>query len=378
MLKACAGTTMMCNVAIVASPGCSQQVCGALSPGYALPHAAATLQSPEFYTWIRKTYMWHQLGQAVFFFLWGGIPFLVWCVQGSKGWGLPWGGHCQWAGLLPADRNDAAHSAGGSSCHLALCQHISLPCSICSAFGFAKCSSHNVMTKSLISNRSPAVCCRGFVIRILLTMHVSVEQRQQQMQAGASAAVNTIMFAFLARGISVTQCKARTEKLHILVTPQCAIRPLLAQMTWLVNSVVHVWGSKDYESGDSSRNNALVALLVFGDGWHNNHHAHEVCQQKIVSTAMLGTVQGYKLLLLTGLSQATTCSQSISQAAKSLPSLTPALLLAHLQYSAAHGLEWWQVDFSYYVIRALEVAGLAWDVKRPSEEQKRKLAVRKA
>lgn len=88
---------------------------------YALPHAAATLQSPEFYTWIRKTYMWHQLGQAVFFFLWGGIPFLVWCGQGSKGWGLPWGGHCQWAGLLPADRNDAAHSAGGSSCHLALC-----------------------------------------------------------------------------------------------------------------------------------------------------------------------------------------------------------------------------------------------------------------
>lgn len=149
-------------------------------------------------------------------------------------------------------------------------------------------------------------------------------------------------------------------------------------MTWLVNSVVHVWGSKDYESGDSSRNNALVALLVFGDGWHNNHHAHEVCQQKIVSTAMLGPVQGYKLLLLTGLSQATTCSQSISQAAKSLPSLIPALLLAHLQYSAAHGLEWWQVDFSYYVIRALEVAGLAWDVKRPSEEQKRKLAVRKA
>jgi fatty-acid desaturase len=47
-------------------------------------------------------------------------------------------------------------------------------------------------------------------------------------------------------------------------------------MTWLVNSVVHIWGSRDYESGDNSRNNALVALLVFGDGWHNNHHAFEV------------------------------------------------------------------------------------------------------
>jgi hypothetical protein len=34
-------------------------------------------------------------------------------------------------------------------------------------------------------------------------------------------------------------------------------------------------GSRDYESGDNSRNNPLVALLVFGDGWHNNHHAFE-------------------------------------------------------------------------------------------------------
>ncbi len=46
-------------------------------------------------------------------------------------------------------------------------------------------------------------------------------------------------------------------------------------MTWLVNSAVHIWGSQPYEAGDESRNNALVALLVFGDGWHNNHHAFE-------------------------------------------------------------------------------------------------------
>jgi hypothetical protein len=35
-------------------------------------------ESPEFYDWIRKTYMYHQLGQAVFFFAWGGVPYLVW------------------------------------------------------------------------------------------------------------------------------------------------------------------------------------------------------------------------------------------------------------------------------------------------------------
>eukprot|EP00854_Cymbomonas_tetramitiformis_P024819 gene24819-30237_t len=46
-------------------------------------------------------------------------------------------------------------------------------------------------------------------------------------------------------------------------------------MTWLVNSAVHVWGSQAYQSQDNSRNNMLVALLVFGDGWHNNHHAFE-------------------------------------------------------------------------------------------------------
>ena len=54
-------------------------------------------------------------------------------------------------------------------------------------------------------------------------------------------------------------------------------------MTWLVNSVVHVWGSRDYASDDDSRNNALVALLVFGDGWHNNHHAFEVGSGGIAS-----------------------------------------------------------------------------------------------
>ncbi|GIL74570.1 hypothetical protein Vretimale_2252 [Volvox reticuliferus] len=130
-------------------------------------------ESPEFYTWLRATYMYHQIGQATFFYLLGGVPYLVW----------------------------------------------------------------------------------GFVIRVLLTMH----------------------------------------------------------MTWLVNSAVHIWGEKRFESDDNSRNNWLVGLLVFGDGHHNNHHAFE--------------------------------------------------------YSAAHGLEWWEVDMSYYFIRSLELLGLAWDVRRPSPSQ---------
>lgn len=43
--------------------------------------------------------------------------------------------------------------------------------------------------------------------------------------------------------------------------------------TWLVNSATHLWGSRRFETQDDSRNNALVAALVFGEGWHNNHHA---------------------------------------------------------------------------------------------------------
>lgn len=43
--------------------------------------------------------------------------------------------------------------------------------------------------------------------------------------------------------------------------------------TWLVNSATHLWGSRRFETSDDSTNNWWVALLTFGEGWHNNHHA---------------------------------------------------------------------------------------------------------
>jgi stearoyl-CoA desaturase (delta-9 desaturase) len=43
--------------------------------------------------------------------------------------------------------------------------------------------------------------------------------------------------------------------------------------TWLVNSATHMWGSRRFETADDSTNNWWVALLTFGEGWHNNHHA---------------------------------------------------------------------------------------------------------
>jgi sn-1 stearoyl-lipid 9-desaturase len=44
--------------------------------------------------------------------------------------------------------------------------------------------------------------------------------------------------------------------------------------TWLVNSATHLWGTRRFETRDDSRNNALIAAATFGEGWHNNHHAH--------------------------------------------------------------------------------------------------------
>ncbi len=84
-------------------------------------------------------------------------------------------------------------------------------------------------------------------------------------------------------------------------------------ITWSVNSVCHIWGSRTYRSNDESRNNPIFGVLAFGEGWHNNHHAF------------------------------------------------PA--------SARHGLAWWQFDLSYILIRMMERLGLVSDVKVPSRER---------
>jgi len=51
---------------------------------------------------------------------------------------------------------------------------------------------------------------------------------------------------------------------------------LIWHSTWAVNSVAHVWGYRNYDTTESSRNNVIVALLSNGEGWHNNHHAFPV------------------------------------------------------------------------------------------------------
>ena len=88
---------------------------------------------------------------------------------------------------------------------------------------------------------------------------------------------------------------------------------LYQHATFSVNSICHMFGRRHYRSRDEARNNWLVALLVFGEGWHNNHHAF------------------------------------------------PA--------SARHGLHRFQIDASWWVIKGLEKLRLVWDVKHPTPEQ---------
>ena len=93
--------------------------------------------------------------------------------------------------------------------------------------------------------------------------------------------------------------------------------------TWLVNSATHTWGSRRFVTRDQSTNNFWVAMITFGEGWHNNHHAHPV--------------------------------------------------------SARHGLKWYEFDINWYGIWALKKLGLARHVYRVKlselrEDEAKKLA----
>ncbi|MEJ7596894.1 MAG: acyl-CoA desaturase [Kofleriaceae bacterium] len=76
--------------------------------------------------------------------------------------------------------------------------------------------------------------------------------------------------------------------------------------TFTINSLSHMWGRRRYQTGDDSRNNPVLALVTMGEGWHNNHHRYQV--------------------------------------------------------AARQGFYWWEVDATYYVLRALALVGLVWDL----------------
>jgi stearoyl-CoA desaturase (delta-9 desaturase) len=77
--------------------------------------------------------------------------------------------------------------------------------------------------------------------------------------------------------------------------------------TWLINSATHMWGRRRFNTSDDSRNLWWAALFTFGEGWHNNHHAHPT--------------------------------------------------------SARHGLAWYEFDATWIELRILRAVGLVWDVR---------------
>ncbi|MGI9518688.1 MAG: acyl-CoA desaturase [Pirellulaceae bacterium] len=82
-------------------------------------------------------------------------------------------------------------------------------------------------------------------------------------------------------------------------------------VTWAINSAAHIWGYRNYETREDSRNNWLFALLTSGEGWHNNHHADP--------------------------------------------------------RSARHGHRWWEIDLTWYTLRFLEKLGIVRDLVHPNK-----------
>jgi stearoyl-CoA desaturase (delta-9 desaturase) len=92
----------------------------------------------------------------------------------------------------------------------------------------------------------------------------------------------------------------------LLLWGVCVRMVIAYHSTWLVNSATHLWGYRNYETTDQSRNLWWVAILAYGEGWHNNHHAY------------------------------------------------PAFARA--------GHKWWEVDMTWYAIKVLRALGLAYEV----------------
>ena len=87
----------------------------------------------------------------------------------------------------------------------------------------------------------------------------------------------------------------------------CVSTVLLYHATFSINSLAHRFGSRRYATRDDSRNNAWLALLTFGEGWHNNHH--------------------------------------------------------HYPAAARQGFYWWEIDLSWYALKLLAGLGIVWDLK---------------
>jgi len=87
---------------------------------------------------------------------------------------------------------------------------------------------------------------------------------------------------------------------------------LVYHVTFAVNSLTHMIGRARFDTGDDSRNSFLVAMLTFGEGWHNNHHRYPI--------------------------------------------------------STRQGFYWWEIDVTYYILKVLSWFRIVWDLRPPSPQ----------
>lgn len=136
--------------------------------------------------------------------------------------------------------------------------------------------------------------------------------------AGIFYLVHAIVYAVVAWGVSVAAIGATQEAFRVaasvFVWGVIARTVWVWHITWAVNSLSHLFGYRNHETDDDSRNNWFVTLLTAGEGWHNNHHAD------------------------------------------------PA--------SASVQHRWWELDVNYYVIRLFGLLGLADRIILPRHKRK--------
>jgi stearoyl-CoA desaturase (delta-9 desaturase) len=88
----------------------------------------------------------------------------------------------------------------------------------------------------------------------------------------------------------------------------CISTVILWHDTFTINSLSHLFGKRRFQTEDTSRNNWLLAILTLGEGWHNNHH--------------------------------------------------------HFMASARQGFYWWEIDFTYYMLKVLSWMGIVWELRK--------------
>jgi stearoyl-CoA desaturase (Delta-9 desaturase) len=120
------------------------------------------------------------------------------------------------------------------------------------------------------------------------------------------AALAVFMLA-LGRLLQLTAPGMNTSATQTLVWGFFISTVLVYHGTFVVNSLAHVFGWRRFPTKDGSRNNLLIALITFGEGWHNNHHFAPSSEQQ--------------------------------------------------------GFYWWEIDFSHYILKTLSWLGLVWDLK---------------